>query len=198
MDPKQEAKKADKASTQAGQASLKKGMDKEAKKSAPKVDMRQIIRVLSADLDGSKKIKTALCSVRGVSYNFSHAVLAVAKIDGERKLNQLSEQEVALIETIAKDPVAHGIPVWMINKQFNYKTGENKHLTGADLMISLRDEINRLKKIRSYRGVRHDAGLTVRGQRTRTAGRSGARVGVVRNKDMREKAKAAGDDKKKK
>lgn len=196
MDPKQEAKKIEKASAQAAQAPQKKQQDKE-KKAAPKVDMRQIIRVLSADLDGSKKIKTALCNVRGINYNFSHAVLAAAKIDGERKLNQLTEQEINLIETVAKDPVSHGIPSWMINKRFDYKTGENRHLTGADLMISLRDEINRLKKIRSYRGVRHEVGLTVRGQRTRTAGRSGARVGVIRSKELREKAKGAGEEKKK-
>lgn len=196
MDPKQEAKKIEKASTKAAEAPQKKQQDKE-KKAAPKVDMRQIIRVLSADLDGAKKIKTALCSVRGVSYNFSHAVLAAAKIDGERKLNQLSEQEIGLIESIARDPVKYGIPAWMVNARFNYKTGEDKHLTGADLMISLRDNINRLKKIRSYRGIRHEAGLTVRGQRTRTAGRSGAKVGVIRSKELREKVKAAGEEKKK-
>ncbi len=196
MDPKQEAKKIEKASAKAAEAPQKKQQDKE-KKAAPKVDMRQIIRVLSADLDGARKIKTALCSVRGISYNFSHAVLAAAKIDGERKLNQLSEQEIGLIESIAKDPVKYNIPVWMLNKQFNYKTGEDKHLTGADLMIALRDDINRLKKIRSYRGIRHEVGLTVRGQRTRNAGRSGAKVGVIRSKELREKVKAGAEEKKK-
>ncbi len=195
MDPKKEAKKVDKASQAVAEKSVKKEKEK-AGRTEVKREARQIIRIMSTDLDGAKKIKTTLCNIRGVNYNFSHAVLFAAKIDGERKLGELSEADIEKIESIVKEPQKAGIPAWMLNHQFMYKTGETKHLTGADLMVTLRDELNRLKKIRSYRGVRHEAGLPVRGQRTRTAGRKGVKVGVVRNKELREKAKG-GEEKKK-
>ncbi|OGS40669.1 MAG: 30S ribosomal protein S13, partial [Euryarchaeota archaeon RBG_13_31_8] len=47
-----------------------------------------------------------------------------------------------------------------------YETGQNLHFVSTDIEIRLRDEINIMKKIRSYRGVRHELGLRVRGQRT--------------------------------
>lgn len=194
MDPKKEAKKAEKSAQDAGEKAIKK---EKAAKGEVRRDAREIIRIMSTDLDGAKKIKTALCSIRGISYNFSHAILIAAKIDGERKLGELNEADIEKIESIVKEPLKFGIPAWMQNHQFMYKTGETKHLTGADLMVTLRDEINRLKKIRAYRGVRHEAGLPVRGQRTRTSGRKGAKIGVVRSKELREKAKGGAEEKKK-
>lgn len=193
MDPKKEAKKVDKGAQAAGDKAIKK---EKSARSDLKREAKQIIRIMSTDLDGAKKIKTTLCNIRGISYNFSHAVLHAAKIDGERRLGELNEKEVEAIEAIVKDPAKFGIPGWMLNHQFMYKTGETKHLTGADLMVTLRDELNRLKKIRSYRGVRHEANLPVRGQRTRTAGRKGAKMGVARNKNIREKEKAGSEKKK--
>lgn len=194
MDPKKETKKIEKEAVQAGDKHIKK--EKEVQKKEIKRDPRQIVRVMSTDLDGAKKLKTALCSIRGINYNFSHAILSVAQMDGEAKLSELTEKDIEKIELVVKDPVKYGVPDWMVNRQFDYKTGEMKHVTGADLMVSLRNDINRLKKIRSYRGVRHEVGLTVRGQRTRTAGRTGVRIGVIRNKELREKSKG-GDEKKK-
>jgi small subunit ribosomal protein S13 len=191
MDPKKEAKKVEKGAQAAGDKAIKK--EKSSKPEA-KREARQIIRIMSTDLDGAKKIKTTLCNIKGISYNFSHAVLYAAKIDGERRLGELNEKEVEIIETIVKDPAKFGIPGWMLNHQFMYKTGETKHLTGAELIVTLRDELNRLKKIRSYRGVRHEANLPVRGQRTRTAGRKGVKIGVTRKKEEKPKG---GDDKKK-
>ncbi|MBU4246397.1 MAG: 30S ribosomal protein S13 [Nanoarchaeota archaeon] len=192
MDPKKEAKKVDKGAQAAGDKAIKK--EKSGKPDA-KREAKQIIRIMSTDLDGAKKIKTTLCNIRGISYNFSHAVLYAAKIDGERKLGDLDEKDIETIEAIVKDPVKFGIPGWMLNHQFMYKTGETKHLMGADLMVTLRDEINRLKKIRSYRGVRHEMNLPVRGQRTRTAGRKGVKIGVTKKRE--EKSKTISNDKKK-
>src|SRR5213076_1268622 len=54
------------------------------------------------------------------------------------------------------------------------------HLTGADVEIRRRDDINRMKMIRSYKGVRHETGQKVRGQRTRSNGRTGLTVGVTK------------------
>ena len=54
---------------------------------------------------------------------------------------------------------------------------------GIDLEVSLKDDINRMKMIRSYKGVRHETGQKVRGQRTKSTGRTGATVGVKKKKE---------------
>ncbi len=46
-----------------------------------------------------------------------------------------------------------------------------------------RDDINLMKMIRCYKGIRHEQGQKVRGQRTRSNGRTGMTMGVIRKKD---------------
>jgi small subunit ribosomal protein S13 len=72
----------------------------------------------------------------------------------------------------------------MLNRQKDLVTGEDLHLVGTDLIDSLRVDIEREKKTRSWRGIRHYLGLPVRGQRTKTSGRKGATIGVTRKKRM--------------
>ena len=43
-------------------------------------------------------------------------------------------------------------------------------------------EVNIMKKIRCYKGIRHENGLTVRGQRTRSNGRKGLTLGVSKKR----------------
>ncbi len=61
-------------------------------------------------------------------------------------------------------------------------TGNDLHIMGTDMELKFREDINLLRKIRSYRGIRHERGLRVRGQRTKSTGRRGMVVGVVRKK----------------
>jgi len=75
-------------------------------------------------------------------------------------------------------------PNWAINRQADYETGEDQHIVSTDLDIVLKDDINRLKMIRCYRGVRHESGHKVRGQRTRSNGRKGLTLGVSKNKNQ--------------
>jgi small subunit ribosomal protein S13 len=96
---------------------------------------------------------------------------------------------VAKIEEVLKDPLGHGIPAWMLNRRKDYETGSNLHLLGSDLVLAEKADIGREKKIRSRRGIRHELGLPVRGQRTRTTGRKGLSVGVMR-KEARIKMEA--------
>ena len=51
-------------------------------------------------------------------------------------------------------------------------------VTSSQLDTKMRDDLERLKKIRNHRGLRHYWGLTVRGQHTKTTGRRGKTVGV--------------------
>ena len=74
------------------------------------------------------------------------------------------------------------VPGWMLNRQRDVITGQDKHLLGTDILLTFREDINNLKKIRAYRGLRHERGLKVRGQRTKSTGRRGSTVGVSRKK----------------
>jgi small subunit ribosomal protein S13 len=65
-----------------------------------------------------------------------------------------------------------------MNRAKDLETGENKHLIGSDLLLRIKSDIEFMKKIKCWKGVRHSLGLKVRGQRTRTTGRTGQTVGV--------------------
>ena len=69
-------------------------------------------------------------------------------------------------------------PNWMLNQQKDSEIGKDIHYIGSEIEMKLRDEINIMKKIRSYKGIRHERGLTVRGQRTRANNRKGLTLGV--------------------
>ena len=55
-------------------------------------------------------------------------------------------------------------------------------LYSTEMEMTLRDDLNRLRKIRCYRGIRHETGQKVRGQRSRSNGRSGLAMGVHKKK----------------
>jgi small subunit ribosomal protein S13 len=66
----------------------------------------------------------------------------------------------------------------MTNHQKDFFTGEVTHEIGNDLEMSRRQDINRMQMIDSYKGVRHKRGQKVRGQRTKSTGRSEGTIGV--------------------
>ena len=72
----------------------------------------------------------------------------------------------------------------MVNRRKDIETGEDRHLVGVDLKFMQEQDIKRMIKIKSYKGVRHMFGLPVRGQRTRSSFRGGRTVGVIRKKMM--------------
>lgn len=165
-----------------------------------KVDLESIIRVGTTGLNGNKNVVIALTGIKGVSYNLSNAIVHVANIDSNLKLKEIKEGEIKKIEEIIKDLGKYNIPKWMMNRQKDYETGKDLHLTEADLMMSVRNDTNLLKKIRAYKGIRHEMGLPVRGQRTKSSFRKGLKVGVSRKKVLQAKAATKGkeDIKKKK
>jgi small subunit ribosomal protein S13 len=76
-----------------------------------------------------------------------------------------------------------GVPVWAKNHRREAGNGEDLNLVSNDLDIIIQDDINLMKKMKSYRGIRHENGKKVRGQRTRSNGRRGLTVGVQRKKE---------------
>ncbi len=76
-----------------------------------------------------------------------------------------------------------GMPVWALNHRKEIVTGLDLNLVSNDLEVQVNDDINLMKKMRSYKGIRHEQGKKVRGQRTRSNGRKGLAIGVIRKKD---------------
>ena len=106
-----------------------------------------------------------------------HQLLSL-NLDKKKQVGYLTEEEVKKIESLIKNP--ESIPDWMLNRQKDLKDGKSKHLVSGDLKLTKGFDIKRLQRIKSYRGLRHAAGLPCRGQRTRAHFRKGKSLGVVR------------------
>ena len=145
-------------------------------------EFREVVRLLGTNLDGTKKVAYALKGIKGVGINLAHVVVRVAGIDESKRLGQLSDAELKKIEDVLLNPLSYGIPHWMLNRQKDPKTGKHLHLLGPDLDLAVRQDIELMKEIGSWKGLRHSLGLKVRGQKTRTTGRKGRTVGVVRRR----------------
>jgi len=139
-------------------------------------------RKLRSQVDGNAKIEYGLTQIRGIGMRFAQAVVRVAKIDVNLRIGAIPEKDLNRIEEIIIDPITNGIPAWMVNRKKDIVTGQNLHIVGNRLELSVRRDIDRMKRIRSYKGVRHHRGLKVRGQRTKSTGRHGLVVGVIRKK----------------
>lgn len=145
-----------------------------------KENLRPMVRLIDADVEGTKSVYMALRKVKGVSFSFANAVCNVIKIDKNRKIGSLSDAELGKIEDVIKNPLKYKLLKWLLNRQNDYDSGDDKHLTTSDLRLQKDFDLKRLKKIKSYRGMRHQAGLPVRGQRTKGHFRKGSTVGVKR------------------
>ncbi len=139
-------------------------------------------RKLRSQVDGNAKIEYGLTQIRGIGRRFAQAVVRVAKIDVNLRIGAIPEKDLNRIEEIILDPITNGIPAWMVNRKKDLVTGENLHIIGNRLELSVRRDIDRMKRIRSYKGVRHHRGLKVRGQRNNSTGRHGLVLGVIRQK----------------
>ncbi|KYH40729.1 MAG: 30S ribosomal protein S13 [Candidatus Bathyarchaeota archaeon B26-2] len=145
-------------------------------------EFRHIVRMLGTDLNGTDKVVYALTHIKGIGIRMANAIVEKAGINPDERVGFLSEAEVRRLEAVAKDPVGHEIPTWLLNRRKDLRTGEDLHLLGSDLDLQVKADIDLMKAIRSWRGYRHAYGLKVRGQRTRTTGRTGKTVGVRRRR----------------
>lgn len=141
-------------------------------------DFQYIVRMFGTDIDGSRTVALGLTSIRGIGLNMATSIVNSLDIDRNEKIGNLSDSDVEKLTKAAEDPGAIGIPSWKFNRRKDFDTGEDVHVNTSQLMMDNREDISRLKRIRCYRGVRHELGLKVRGQRTRSTGRKGGVVGV--------------------
>jgi len=120
-------------------------------------------RLLGVDIPNRKKVEFSLRYIYGVGPTRAKAILASTNIDPNRRTMDLNEQELSLISNYIID---------------------QKIMVEGDLRRNITNNLKRLQSIRCYRGLRHQRGLPVRGQRTITNARTrkGGRktVGVIR------------------
>lgn len=147
-----------------------------------------VVRLAKTDIDGTKQVAEALQDVYGVGVNYAHAIASTLDIDHATKLGALSEDELDEVETCIQEPEEFDIPSYLYNRRRDPETGENKHLVEADLDLAQEMDVRRLKDIESYKGWRHELGLPVRGQNTRTSFRGESSVGVRRARVQQEAA----------
>ena len=145
-------------------------------------DFKYIVRLSNTDVDGEKSVVYGLTTVKGIGVHMATLITDEVKIDRYKKIGYLSDTQIEKIQELI-DNVSNNAPSWMLNHQKDYDTGEDNHLIGSDIDMRLRDEINIMKKIRSYRGIRHERGLRVRGQRTRANNRKGLALGVSKKRE---------------
>jgi ribosomal protein S13 len=83
----------------------------------------------------------------------------------------LNSDELERLVTIIQNPTQFKIPTWFLNRQKDIVDGKNSQILSNGVDSKLRDDLERLKKIRAHRGLRHYWGLRVRGQHTKTTGK---------------------------
>jgi small subunit ribosomal protein S13 len=133
---------------------------------------------LGSDSAGTLKVSYAVKSIKGVNLALANAILKKAGISPDLRAGFLTEADISKIEDIVKDPARYSVPSWMFNRRKDTESGKDLHLITADLVLRTKNDIDDAKNIRSWRGYRHAYGLKVRGQRTKTTGRSGKSLGV--------------------
>lgn len=123
-----------------------------------------MLRLVGVDLPEQKRIEIALRYIYGVGPKLSRDILEKAKVNPDTRAGKLTAEEVARLQKILDTYQVEG-----------------------DLRKDIRENVARLKRIGSYRGHRHIAGLPVHGQRTRTNARTkrGKRktIGAMKKED---------------
>lgn len=143
-------------------------------------NIKHFVRIRSTDLLGSKQLLMALQKIPGIGYNFASALCHITKIPYNKITGTLSDEEVQKLEKLISNP--DSIPKWLLNRRKDLEEGTDKHITSADLKLSKETDIKRMRRIRSYKGVRHSLYQPVRGQRTRAHFRKGKSMGVAKSK----------------
>ncbi len=142
-------------------------------------ELKHIVRIRNTNLEGDQDLDYGLTGIKGLGYRAAREVAELTDISPDKKMGSLSNEEVEKIEE-AINKLEEEAPAWFLNRAKDPETGEDKHLIGSDIVVTKRQDIDRMKKIGSYKGIRHKRGQKVRGQRTRSTGRTGSTVWVKR------------------
>ncbi|PSP42426.1 30S ribosomal protein S13 [Halobacteriales archaeon QH_6_64_20] len=140
-------------------------------------DIQYFVRIGQTDLDGTVSVERALLGMNGIGRRAARHIAAAAGVSRTATFGRLDEATIDEIVSLVTG-FAEEVPDWMANRPTDFYTGETEHIVGNDLELSRQQDVNRMQMIDSYKGVRHQRGQKVRGQRTRSTGRSEGTVGV--------------------
>lgn len=151
----------------------------EPKEKTEQEEIKHIVRIANTDLEGKKSVQYSLTGINGINRRSARIIADISGIDPAATMGYLEDEQ---IETMNKtvDDIESILPVWMLNRRKDILSGEDKHIIATDVLLIKREDLNNMKKTRSYKGIRHERGHKVRGQRTKSTGRRGLVVGVKR------------------
>jgi len=141
---------------------------------------QHMLRFMNTNVDGRTKVVFAMTGIKGVGRRFATLVCKKADVDLKKRAGELTDGEVERIQTIMQNPRQYKIPNYFLNRQKDVKDGKYLQLLANNVDNKLREDLERMRKIRSHRGLRHYWGIRVRGQHTKTTGRRGRTVGVAK------------------
>ncbi|WP_435183802.1 30S ribosomal protein S13 [Halobellus sp. EA9] len=160
-------------------------------------DLRYFVRIGQTDLDGTKTVERSLTDMKGIGKRTARIVAEAADVDRHATFGLLDEDDIDSVVDVVEN-IDDYVPEWMANRRSDFFTGETTHVTGSDLEEKRRHDINRMKMIDSYKGVRHKRGQKVRGQRTKSTGRTEGTIGVnveeIREEAEEEAAAEGGEE----
>ncbi len=107
-------------------------------------------RIAGVNIPSNKKLEIALTYIFGIGRNFSKVICSNTSVDGDKRVNTLTEAEVIKIREYI----------------------DNNYTVEGDLRREISTNIKRLTDLGCYRGLRHRHKLPVRGQRTHTNART--------------------------
>lgn len=162
----------------------KQGKQEKQPQAPQKKEETSIIRISGKDIAGSYKIEKALNQVKGIGLNLASAIAIAAerhyKIDRNSRIGSLSDEQMAQLEEVIKNPGKEGIPPFMFNRRRDFDTNIDMHLVGSDLIVRTKQDIDADIRNQTWRGFRHQYRQKVRGQKTRSTGRTGETIGVMK------------------
>jgi small subunit ribosomal protein S18e len=145
-------------------------------------DFKHILRILNTNIDGKKPAAFAIRAIKGCGRRFAFLICKILKINPGIRAGEMTEGQCNQVAEIIANPEKFNVPRWFLNRQRDYKEGKNMQVASNVLETKLREDIERYKKIKSNKGIRHHWGLRVRGQHTKSTGRRGVTIGVERKK----------------
>lgn len=180
------AKKQKKAPKKEKQEKAPKPQKKPVKKpqQAERENFRGIVRIAGKDVKGEISLKRALLSVTGIGHTMARTAASVVHkelgIDPNQQVGEYTEDQVEKIDKILFSLQDHNVPSFLLNRSKDFNSGNNRHVIMNDLVFEVTQDVDREKKLYTWKGYRHAYGQKVRGQKTRNTGRSGMAVGVMR------------------
>ena len=171
--------------------------EEEPQETADDEDLRYFVRIGQTDLDGTKSVERSLAELNGIGRRTARLIANEAGVDRTATFGALDDDTIDEVVDLVEG-LADELPDWLTNRPGDFYTGETTHEIGNDLQLTRQQDINRMKMIDSYKGVRHKRGQKVRGQRTKSTGRTEGTIGVnveeIREEQAEEAAAEEGDE----